>query len=488
MTLKSRALSATLWSGADIFMRQGLQFCVSIALARLLSPEEFGTIALLYLFTGIATAFVDSGFSTALIQRQVVTHTDESTVFWFNLAIGALVALGLWALAPFIATFFSLPILMPLTGLLALNIFLSAVGSIHGTLLTKHLNFRVQMKIGGFATLISGTLAITMAWYGYGIWALAAQTLAATSVTTLLLWCLSPWRPAWVFSTKSVRQLFGFGSYMLASSLLDIIYNRAYTVLIGHFFGVRELGFYNRADGTKQLPVGILTSIMARVALPIFSAAAQDKAQLRRGVQLALRGMMLINVPMMLGVAATAESLVLTLFGVKWLPSVSFLQVLSLGAVLWPLHVINLNVLMAQGHSHLFFRLEVIKKLLGTALLVAGTYYGVMGIAWSQVVFGVLAFFINAYYSQRFLGYGVFAQTRDFLGVLVISVLMAFAVYWVSIHAYLLPLHLLPAVQLLLLIAIGLIIFVGLALVFRLTALRDVIGLIKRRKAPLANS
>ena len=250
MSLKTKALSATLWSGADILMRQGLQFGISIALARLLSPEEFGTIALLYLFTGIASAFVDSGFSSALIQRQDITHTDESTVFWFNLAIGALVAISLWAAAPLIARFFVLPVLLPLTGLLALNIFLSALGSIHGTLLTKHLNFRVQMKIGAFSSLISGAIAITMAYYGYGVWALAAQTLAATILTTLLLWCLSPWRPALVFSKRSVRELFGFGGYMLASGLLDIIYNRAYTLLIGHFFGVKKLGFYNRADGT----------------------------------------------------------------------------------------------------------------------------------------------------------------------------------------------------------------------------------------------
>ena len=464
-------------------MRQGLQFGISIALARLLSPEEFGTIALLYLFTGIAGAFVDSGFSSALIQRQEVTHTDESTVFWFNLAIGALVALGLWAAAPAIAGFFALPILVPITGFLALNIFLSALGSIHGTLLTKHLNFRVQMKIGSFSTIISGAIAIYMAWYGFGIWALVVQTLASTSVTTLLMWCFSSWRPLMVFSRNSVIHLFGFGGYLLASGLLDIVYNRAYTFLIGNFFGVRELGFYNRADSTKQLPVGVLTSILARVAFPIFSVASDDKAQLRRGVRLALRGMMLINTPMMLGVAATAEPLVLTLFGASWLPSVPVLQVLSLGAVFWPLHVINLNVLMAQGHSHLFFRLEVVKKLLGSVLLVVGTFYGIMGIAWSQVVFGVLAFAINGFYSKCFLEYGCFSQTYDFLAVLIISVFMALVVNLGGTQ-----LHLSPVLQLITLIILGLFIFIGLAFVFHLTAMRDVISLFQRRKEAITNS
>lgn len=482
MTLKSRALSAVLWSSADVFMRQGLQFCVSIVLARLLSPEEFGTIGLLYVFTGIAAVFVDSGFSSALVQRQDVTHTDESTVFWFNLAMGALVTLILWLSAPAIAAFFVLPILTPLTELLALNVFLSALGSTHNTLLTKHLNFRVRMKIGGFATLISGVIAIAMAWNGYGVWALAVQALASACVTTLLLWGYNPWRPAMVFSSKSVRELFGFGGYILASGLLDILYSRAHALSVGTFFGVRELGFYNRADGTKQLPGGVLTSILAHVAFPVFSAAAQDKVQLRRGVQLAVRGMMLINVPMMLGIAATAEPLVLTLFGTQWLPSVPLLQVLSLGAVLWPLHIINLNALMAQGHSHLIFRLEIIKNLVGTVLLLVSIFYGVMGIAWSLVVFSVLAFAINAYYSKRFLDYGVFAQTRDFLAILAISLFMALVVYWGSTQVHLLPVHLMPALQLLLLVVVGSGIFVGLARIFRLTAMNDVISLIQYRK------
>jgi O-antigen/teichoic acid export membrane protein len=475
--LKQRAISATLWSGADIFLRQGLQFVVSIALARLLSPEEFGTIALLYLFTGIASAFVDSGFSTALVQRQDVTHTDESTVFWFNLAMGALVALALWAAAPAIAGFYALPILVPLMAVMALNIFLSALGSIHGTLLTKRLDFRTQMKVSAITTVISGAVAVYMASRGYGVWALAAQTLVATGVTTVLLWVFNRWRPALVFSRASARRLFGFGGYMLASGLLDIAYSRAYTLLIGKFYGVRELGFYNRADGTKQLPVGVLTGILARVAFPIFSAAAHDTAQLRRGVELALRGMMLVNVPMMLGLAAVAEPLVLTLFGAQWLPAVPIMQVLCLGGMLWPLHVINLNVLMAQGYSHLFFRLEVMKKLLGVGLLAVGTFYGVMGIAWSQVVSGVLAFAINAHYTKRHLDYGTVAQARDFLPMIGIALPMALGMHWIGTQ-----LRIAPAVELFSLTVLGTLIFLVLGWACRLVALHDAINLFRRQK------
>lgn len=427
--LKQKAKTAVVWSGADILLRQGLQFGISIALARMLSPEEFGTIALLYLFVGLAGAFVDCGFSSALIQRQDITHTDESTVFWFNLAMGAAMALALWLLAPWLASFYKLPILTPLTGLLALNLFISALGSIHGTLLTKRLDFRTPMKIGAIATIISGGLGIAMAWQGYGVWALAMQTLISTILTTGLLWTFAKWRPSLEFSLASARRLFAFGGYLLMSGLLDVAYNRIYTLLIGKLYGVRELGFYNRADGTKQLPVGVLSGILSRVALPIFSTTAGDKERLRRGVRFALRSMMLINVPMMLGLMATAEPVVQTLFGENWLPSVPILQVLCLAGIFWPLHVINLNVLMAQGHSKLFFRLEVAKKIVGTALLLVGAAYGVMGIAWSQVVFGLFAFGINAHYTRVHLNYSVWQQSRDFLPALVLSIVMALLAY-----------------------------------------------------------
>lgn len=426
--LRQKAISATLWSGADIFLRHGLQFIIAIALARLLTPDEFGTIALLYLFVGLAGVFVDSGFSAALIQRQDITHTDESTVFWFNLGMGTLMAAGLWLFAPSIANFYEQPILTPLTGVLALNLFVSALGSIHGTLLTKRLDFKTPMKIGAIATTVSGGVGIVMALQGYGVWALAMQTLASTLLTTILLWLFNKWRPSFEFSVDSARRLFGFGGYLLMAGLLDVTYNRIYTLLIGKCYGVRELGFYNRADSTKQLPAGVLSGILSRVALPVFSAANSEKEKLREGVRLALRGVMLINVPVMLGIVATAEPLVLVLFGRQWLPAVPILQVLALGGIFWPLHVINLNVLMAQGHSNLFFRLEVVKKLVGVALLLIGIIYGVMGIAWSQVAFGLLAFGINAHYTRIHLDYGVWQQTREFFPALLLSVAMAVAV------------------------------------------------------------
>ncbi len=421
------------WSGADLFMRQGVQFFVAVILARILSPEEFGTIALLYLFTGIANVFIDGGFSSALVQKQDATHTDESTVFWINLATGFLAALALWAMAPGIAKFFGYPILVPLTGTLAISLAVNALGSIHLVLFSKRLDFKKPMLVSAVASVVSGSTAVVLAMNEYGIWALAWQTIVASLVSTLMLWFVSPWRPALVFSITSATGMFRFGSYLMLSSLLDIIYNRIYALLIGKYYGVRDLAFYNRADNTKQIPVDVLSNTLARVAFPAFSAAADDPEKLRRGVQSAVRTMMLINCPIMFGIMATAENVIVVLFGETWRPAAPILEVLCISGIFWPLHVINLSVLKAQGHSELFFRLEIIKKIVGSAFLLAGTFYGVIGIAWSQAVFGLFGFLINAFYTGKYLKYGAIGQSADAIAALTAAALMGAVVSWLGV-------------------------------------------------------
>ena len=430
------------WSGADVFLRQGLQFFVSVLLARLLSPEDFGVIAMLYVFISLAAVFVDSGFSSALIQRQDITATDESTVFFFNLGMGIIVAIALCFAAPLIAIFFELPILQNLIYVMALNLFIGAFGSIHSALLTKAMNLKTIMKVGGVATLFSGLLAIVLAWRGFGVWSLAWQTLVSSLITVVLLWWWHPWRPQWVFNQHSLHRLFRFGGFMMVSALLDTLYTRLYAVLIGKLFSSKELGFYSRAENTQQLPVNLLANVLSRVAFPAFSATAHEPDKLARGLQKALMMIMMLNIPAMLGLSVVAEPLVVTLFGAKWLPSVPFLQVLCLAGVLWPLHVINLNALMALGRSDLFFRIEIIKKCLAVPVLVLASLHSVMAIAWIQVFLGVVAFFINAYFSGVLLGYGPLHQLRDILPFGLVGIVMATIVWLVGQL-----LHWLPAAQ-----------------------------------------
>jgi O-antigen/teichoic acid export membrane protein len=471
-------MTAMLWSGADVFMRQGVQFIVAVILARLLSPEEFGTIALLYLFTGIASVFIEGGFSSALVQKQDASHIDESTVFWINLAMGFFAALILWAIAPWIAKFFGYPILVPLTGILALSLAINSLGGIHLVLFRKRLDFKRPMIVSAVAAIVSGTTAIVLALKGYGVWALAWQTVIASFVSTLLLWVASSWRPSFAFSLKSARSLFRYGSYLMISALLDIAYNRIYSLLIGKLYGVRDLAFYNRADNTKQIPVEVLSGTLARVAFSVFCKVADDKEKLRFGVRSSLKGMMLINLPIMFGLMAAAENVIYVLFGENWLPAVPILQILSFAGVFWPLHVINLTALQAQGHSNLFLRLEIIKKVIGVAFLAIGASFGVIGIAWSQAAFGLVGFFINAHYTKVYLDYGVKDQSLDTLPLLVLSMLMAVIVHMLGLmtelsHYFLLPLQVVG----------GALVFLVMAYVFRLQALTDLLQIIRNKNA-----
>jgi O-antigen/teichoic acid export membrane protein len=386
-------------------------------------------------------------------------------------------ALGLCAAAPAIVWFYQAPILKPLTFVMALAIFLGALGAIHATLLSKRLDFRTHMKVSAGATLVSGITAVALAWRGYGVWALAAQTVAMAGVTTCLFWVFNPWRPTWTLSRASARKLFGFGGYHLASSMLEIIYSRIYTLLIGKLYGPRELGFYANADAVRQMPTGFLASVLVRVAFPMFSSAAHDKVKLRRGMQLSIRGMMLLNVPIALGVAAVAEPLVRVLLGLQWLPAVPILRVLCLAGALYPLHVINLQVLMAQGHSRLMFRLEVAKKLLGVALIGVGAIFGVIGVAWSQVVFSIVVLAINTYYTRRFLDYGIAAQLRDFLPILFVAAPMAAIVYVLGLYWQPAPLLWLATMGI-----AGAFLFFLVAWLVDLDALKDVVTLFRRRQ------
>ena len=476
--LKRRAFVATLWSGGDIVLRQGLQFSVTIMLARLLSPADFGIVAMLALFTGVASVLMDGGFSAALIQRQGVDHADESTVFWCNLGIAILLALVLFLAAPAIAYFYRTPVLVPLTRLMALVVVLGALGAIHSTLLTKQLDFRTQAKAGVVAALVSGIVAIAMAWRGYGVWALAVQAVAMAAVMTAMLWWLHAWRPAWKFSRASVRNLFGFGGYHLGSSLLEVLYARFYTLLVGRLFGARDLGLYNNAETTRQMPAGFFGSLLARVALPMFSSAAHDTAVLRRGVQLSIRGIMLVSTPVMLGIAALAEPLVLLLFGRQWLPAVSILRVLCLAGVLYPLHAINLQALMAQGHSRLMFRLELAKKAIGIVLILAGAWFGVMGIAWSQVAFSVVALAINTGYTRKLIGYGATAQLRDLAPSLLAAILMSGVIH-VTSRFWSAP----PWLELGVLVPVGMLVYLALVWRSRMDAFSEVMALLRSARS-----
>ncbi|RYG38464.1 MAG: lipopolysaccharide biosynthesis protein [Burkholderiales bacterium] len=477
--LKQRAFNATLWSGIDILLRQGLQFMVLVVLARLVAPGEFGTVALLGLFTAVATVLVDGGLSMALIQRQDTDHVDVSTAFWCNLAFAICAAIGMLLISPGVAAFYRVPVLEPMMRLMALNVVVGALGAVHVALLRKHLRFRKQMLIGAAAAAAAGALAVAMALHGAGAWSLLAQVIGGTAVTTALLWITSDWRPAWVFSRASARRLFGFGGYYMAASLLDTAYARLYTLLVGKLFGPRELGYYGNADATVQLPVGFLSGVFGRVLFPMFAAATTDDAVLRRGSQFAVRSMMLVSVPTMLGLAALAEPFVSTVFGAQWLPSAPVLRVLCVAALLTPLHMINTQLLLARGDSRLLFRIELAKKLLGAGLMFAVAPLGLLAIAWSQVAYSFISFLLITRFTARLLDYGAGPQLGDTAPIFLLGIAMAGLVCGLD-RIWQAP----APLKLFVLAVVGAMFFGVGAYVFRIAAFEDALSVVRKADRP----
>lgn len=412
-SLVDKTATAAKWSTVDVFIRQGVQFGVSMVLARLLAPDDFGIVALLTLFTGVAVVLIDGGLSSALIQRQGTSHVDESTVFFFNVGMGGLSGVVLYAASPWIASFFDLPVLVDLSSVIAFSLAVGALGSIHTALLTKEMNFKILAKVGGISSVVAGSLALYMAAQGYGVWSLVGHTVASSIITVVLLWAWHPWRPTWNFSAASLQSLFRFGGYEMASTLLDVFYTNLYSILIGKLYSVRDVGLFSRARNTQLVPVTMMAGVIQRVMYSSFASVAEDKIRLVRGLRRAQAVVMLINMPITVSIIILAEPLVHALFGEQWLACVPILQVLGLSGILWPLSILNLNLLRAQGHAHLRLKIEVLKKGIAILMTLGASYHGVMAIAWAQVAVSVTTYYLNSYHMKILLSYGSLDQLRD---------------------------------------------------------------------------
>ncbi len=482
-SLKSKTLHGLFWSFFERVGQQGIQFIISIILARLLLPEQFGLIAMLTIFMAIAQSFINSGFGQALIQKQDVTHIDECSIFYFNILVGFLAAGLLCLTAPWIAGFYNQPLLVPLTYVLSLNMIINAFGLVQTTLLTKHIDFKTQLKVSVIATVISGTIGVTMAFNGFGVWSLVAQSLSSNLFRTALLWLFNTWRPSLAFSFISLRGMFAFGSKLLFAGLLNTIFNNLYLVVIGKIFSAADLGFYSRAQRLQQICLTNIADAPARVTFPVFSSVQDDKPRLKRGVRKALTTMAMINFPMMLGLAVIAKPLVHVLLTDKWLPCVPYLQLLCAVGMLYPLHLINLNVLKAQRRSDLFFRLEILKKVL-IAFAIAVTYrWGIVVMIYGQIVTSCLAYYLNAYYTDEMLGYSIIEQIRDVFPSLVLACAMGVGIY--MLH------YSLIANQLLLLslqIILGVAIYSLLCHIFKISSFKENIEIVKSGLHRLRNT
>ena len=455
-SLKHKAIHGVGWSFIDNIASSGITFLVGLLLARLLTPKEYGIMAMIAVFIAVSNSIIDSGFSNALIRKTRIERVDYNTVFYFNLTVSILIYTLLYLAAPAISVFFKESVLVEIIRILGLVLIINAFSVIPRTQFVRDVNFKTQTKVSLISSISSGVFGIGMALGGMGVWSLVGQQLSRQFLNTLFLWIYSKWYPVWEFSRKSFKELFEFGSKLLLSGLLDTIYKNIYYIIIGRFYTSAQLGQYTRADQFNMIFSSNLTSVVQRVSYPVLSSIQEEPERLREAYQKVIKITMLITFACMLGLAAVAKPLILILIGEKWLPAVYFLQIICFSGMLYPLHAINLNILQVKGRSDLFLKLEIIKKIIAVGPIVVGVVYGIEYMLWGGVLTSFIAYFLNSYYSANLMNYPTSEQIKDILPTFLTSFLVA-AFMWsvsfwnISVYA-LLPIQLLAGISLTLLI------------------------------------
>lgn len=427
--LKKETAKGVAWSGIDKIANGGIQFLANIVLARMLTPKDFGLLAIIAIFVQISQTFIDSGFGNALIQKKDRSQTDYSTVFFFNLALSFGFYVILFFCAPLIADFFDNEKLTSLTRVVGLNLIIGALVSVHKTRLTVQLRFKIQAVISLISSCVSAIVAIWMAYRGYGVWSLVALTITSISVQMVLIYILIKWRPSLEFSKTAFRSLFSYSSKLLGASLIHLLYRNIYPIIIGKRFSPVELGYFNRADTFAMYPPYMIGSVISRVAFPIFSRIQDDNARLRNAYSKYIVFASLIIFPILIGLLVLAEPLTLLILKEKWLPMVPMLQILCIDWMTDHLCTINLNVLYVKGRSDLAFKLEIIKKSLALGIFFVSLYWGIIGVCWGRVVYSCCAVYLNSFYTKQLIGISLFQQLKDIFAPLLYAVCMG-AVVW----------------------------------------------------------
>ncbi len=345
-------------------------------------------------------------------------------MFYFNLVVGILFYWILFFSAPAISRFFNEPQLVQLVKVLATVMVIDSLTIIQRTILTRQIEFKLQTTISVISSVLSGILGIIMAFKGFGVWSLVVKQITHSISNTLCFWIWNRWRPLMVFSRQSFFELFSFGNKLLLSGLLDTLFRNIYLIVIGKFFSAQELGFYTRANQFQALAAENVSSIIGRVSYPVLARIHNDRSALKQSYKSLIKSTMLITFVVMMGMAAVAEPLVIVLIGEPWRPSIIYLQMLCFVGMMYPLHALNLNILKVQGRSDLFLRLEIIKKTLAISVILIGIFFGIKAMIAGMIVNTQLTYYLNSYWSGKFIGYPMKEQIQDILPSFFLAVAM----------------------------------------------------------------
>lgn len=434
--LKDKAVSGVKWNAIGRFSTQGVNFIIGLILARLLTPADYGTVGMVGILFAIAQTFIDSGFGSALIRKNDCNDEDYSTAFYFNIVVALICCLGLSIFSPYIAKFFNTPILKDIVRVMSLNMLIGSFAIVHGTKLTHSIDFKSQAKISLVTAILSGLAGVFMAYKGLGVWSLVYQNLLATILRVIFLFVYTRWLPKRQFSKESFKYLLGFGSKILASSLLHTIYANMTTMIIGKFYTAKDLGYYSRGESLATYPSTNITGILQSVTYPVLSKIQDDDEHLIQSYRKLISMTSMVIFFGMFLLAALAKPVIVTLLTDKWLNAVIYLQVFCFAYMFDHICALNLNILYVKGYSNLVLRLEIIKKAISISMILAAVPFGVLAICVARATYTQIAVVINTYYTGKLFGLGYTKQVKDFVKYLLgslMSILPAYLITFTSI-------------------------------------------------------
>ena len=423
MSLQKQAVSGMIWTFAQQFSTQGIGFVISVVLARLLLPAEFGIIGMIAIFMGIGNVLVDSGLAASLIRTPEANEEDFSTVFYFNILGSIFFYCILYLTAPLIANFFNQPILKDITRVYGITFIISAFSTIQLTRLTQKMDFKTQMIVAVPSLIGGGILGITLAYLNFGVWSLVWMRLLQSFLNSVQLWIVAKWKPSLIFNIAKFKYHFNFGYKLLLSGLLDTVFTNIYTLIIGKLFQPAQLGYYIRANSVVQLPIQNISDSLEKVTYPLFASIKDDDERLKKVYKQIMQMVTFLIAPTLIIMGVLATPLFRFVFTEKWLPAVPYFQILCIAGILYPFHVYNLNILNVKGRSDLFLRLEIIKKILLVVTILVSIPFGMYGLLWGMVISSALGLIINTHYSGKFIHYNGFQQIKDVIPILLIAIM-----------------------------------------------------------------
>lgn len=430
---KAAAIRGFSWSFLEKFASQALQFIIGIILARLLTPVEYGITGMIAVFLSILSVFWMGGMGEALVRKTKPTHKDYSTVFIFNFVVAIASYLVLVLFAPQISVLFNEPVLTKIIYILGLTLIINSMGFVPRSYLWKQMDFKRLTIVSLLSTLTAGTVGIILAYHGYGVWSLVYKSIVASSISTVLMLFLSSVKIKITFSVNSFREFFGFSSKLLLSGIISQLFQNVYSLVIAKYFDARELGLYSRASNYKNLPSKTLDSVIQSVSFPLLSSIKDDQVKLKSAYKRLIKSTMLLSFVLLLMMAASSENLIIGLIGQKWSDAIPYLQLLCFVGIFYPLHSLNLNMLVVMGRSDLFLKVGIIKKVFVAPNIFIVIYFGVLYMIVAMIFFSIVAYLLNSYWSGRLINYGVREQLQDILPSFIVSIVTGAVVFVIGL-------------------------------------------------------